>query len=221
MIRRYTKSWLDPTDAVIGEGEIAVDATTAEIKLGDGATEMSALPPYGGGIGKQELWIPAALMVVEQPALISLSILDAGTNNANFNVLDLDGATDEALHFQIPFPKRWNKGTITYRVYWTSAGSDTDAVVWGLQAFAISDNEAIDTAFGTAVLVTDNLQSAAGELYISAESAAVTIANTPAEGDLCFFRLYRDADNGSDTAAEDARVIGLKLFWTSDAATDD
>lgn len=221
MIRRFPKSYLDPTDPVLEMGELGVDATTSEIKLGDAATAMSSLPAYGGGVGRQELWIPAALMVVEQPALISLSIVDAGANNANFNVLDLDGTTDEALHFQVPFPKRWDKGTITYRVYWSSAGTDTDAVVWGLQGFAISDNQAIDTAFGTAVLVTDNLQSAAGELYISAESAAVTIANTPAEGDLCFFRLYRDADNGSDTAAEDARVIGVKLFWTSDAATDD
>jgi hypothetical protein len=134
--------------------------------------------------------------------------------------LDFDGTADEYAHFNIAFPKSWNEGTITYQVFWSSTGTDTDSVVWGLQGVAISDNESIDTAYGTAITVTDALQSAAGELYVSDESSAVTIAGTPAAGDVCFFRVYRDADNVSDTAAEDARLIGIKLHFTTDAMND-
>lgn len=174
-------------------------------------------------VGKQTIWIPASAMIAATTNGPATAQLETTTNKQNYSVLDFDGAgtTSELAHFQIAMPKGWDEGTVTYQVYWSSTATDTDGVVWGLQAGSYSDNEAIDAAWGTGVTVTDACQSAAGEVYVSSESSAVTIAGSPAEGDLCFFRFYREPNNGSDTAVEDARLIGIKLFYTTNALTDD
>ncbi len=127
---------------------------------------------------------------------------------------------DEGAQFQISMPKSWNEGTITYAVYWTTTATDTDGVAWGLEGVAVSDNDTIDVAYGTAVVVTDDALGAAEDLMVSATSSALTIGGSPAAGDLCFFRVYRDHDDANDDMAEDARLIGVKMFFTTDAPTD-
>ena len=64
--------------------------------------------------------------------------------------LDFDASTDEFAQFAITFPKSWNEGTITYQPYFTANTTNTGTAIFGLQGVAISDNDAIDTAFGTA-----------------------------------------------------------------------
>jgi hypothetical protein len=105
-------------------------------------------------------------------------------------------------------------------VFWASSATDTDGVAWALEAMALSDNEAIDASWGTAVVVTDDAQSAANEVYVTAESSAVTIAGTPAEGDIVCFRFSRDVSDANDDMTEDARLIGIKLFFTRNAGSD-
>ena len=84
----------------------------------------------------------------------------------------------------------------------------------------MGDNETQDAAYGTAIVVDDACQSAAEELYVTSESSAVTITGTPADDDLTYFRIFRDVSDSNDTAAEDARLIGVKIFYTTDAAND-
>ena len=78
--------------------------------------------------------------------------------------------------------------------------------------------ETIDVAYGTAVVVTDNSQGNAEELLVSAESGTVTIAGTPADDDLTYFRVGRDVSG--DAMSGDARLHGIKVFFTTDAAND-
>ena len=84
----------------------------------------------------------------------------------------------------------------------------------------MNDNETIDVVYGTAVGVDDDAQGAVEELLVSAESGAVTIAGTPADNDLCYFRIFRDVSEGNDDMAADARLHGVKVFFTTDAAND-
>jgi hypothetical protein len=84
----------------------------------------------------------------------------------------------------------------------------------------VADNQTADIAYGTAVVVTDDAQSAAEEVYVTAESSAVTIAQTPADDDMTFFRVGRDVSDANDDMAEDARLLGIKLFYTIDAGED-
>ena len=59
-----------------------------------------------------------------------------------------------------------------------------------------------------------------GDVYVSAESSAVTIAGTPAEGDLQFFRVRRKHDDAGDTMAIDAKLLGIVLIVTTNAGND-
>jgi hypothetical protein len=59
-----------------------------------------------------------------------------------------------------------------------------------------------------------------GAVYVTAESGAVTIGGTPADDDLIFFRVSRDVSDANDDMTEDARLIGIKLFYTTDNYTD-
>ena len=138
----------------------------------------------------------------------------------DMQVLDFDASADEHAQFQIAFPKSWNEGTITFQVYWTTTATDTDGVAWGLQGVAVSDNDTIDVAYGTAVVVTDDALSAAEDQCVTSESGAVTIAGSPAVDDIVYFRIFRDVSDGNDDMTEDARLIGVKIFFTTDAAND-
>ena len=72
----------------------------------------------------------------------------------------------------------------------------------------------------TPQIVTDTYSGSANELHISPTSSALTVGNTPSAGDLCFFQMYRDADNGGDTFSADAQLIGIKIIFTTDAEND-
>ena len=172
-------------------------------------------------VGTQTIWVPACAM---RPTVSNgcAVITDAETTSGrpDMQVLDFDPSSDEHAQFQICFPKSWNEGTITFSAYWTTTATDTDGVAWGLQGVSVSDNDTIDVAYGTAVVVTDDALSAAEDLCVTATSGAVTIAGTPAVGDICYFRIFRDVSDGNDDMAEDARLIGVKIFFTTDAAND-
>ena len=171
--------------------------------------------------GKHSIFVPAAAM---RPTASNgcAAITDAETTagRPDMQVLDFDASADEHAQFQIAMPKQWNEGTITFQVYWCSTATDTDGVSWALQGVAVSDSDTIDVAYGTAVVVDDANLSAAEDLCVSAESGAVTIAGSPAAGDMTFFRIFRDVSDSNDTAAEDARLIGVKIFLTTDAGND-
>jgi len=172
------------------------------------------------GTKRETIFIPASSMIAATTNGAASAQLETATNKQNYSVLDFDATTDESAHFQIAMPKGWDEGTITYQVWWSSTATDTDGVAWALEAGSYGDNEAIDAAFGTPIVVTDACQSAAGEVYITAESAALTIAGSPAAGDICFFRFFRDISDAADTATEDARLIGIKLFYNTNTITD-
>lgn len=184
----------------------------------DAATALGTLTALGQGL--HTIWVPAGAMITATTSGAATASLESSTNDVNYKVFDFDASADEHVHFQIAMPKNWDESTITFQVWWTTAGAVTTGVAWGLQAVALSDNTAIDTSWGTPVVIQDDAQSAAGELYITSVSSAVTIGNTPAEGDLVFFRLFRDVSDANDDMTQDARLIGIKIFYTSNAATD-
>lgn len=172
-----------------------------------------------GVLGVETIWIPANSVMPNTTLGCAASTTETTTNDVMVPVCDFDAAADEAAQFLVGMPKSWNEGTITAQFSWTAA-SGTGNVVWGMQCLARSDDDALDTAFGTAQTVTDGL-TATGDLMISAASAAITVGGTPAEGDNVWCRVYRDADNGSDTFSADARLVGVKVLYTVNALTDD
>jgi len=171
--------------------------------------------------GKQTKWISANDMIAATTSGAATAQLETTTNKINYKVFDFDASADEFVHFDVAFPKSWNEGTVSFQAFWESTATDTDGVAWGLQGVFVSDNVAADTAYGVPVVVTDNAQSAAGELYVTSESSAITISGTPSVDGVVNFRLLRDVSDANDVMTEDARLRGVKLFFTTDAGNDD
>ena len=172
--------------------------------------------------GKQTIYIPAAAITpTKSNGCASRTQVETTSGNPDMDVLDFDASSDEHAQFSVAFPKQWNLGTVTFQVFWTSTATDTDGVAFGLQGVSVTNDGTIDVAYGTAVVVTDDNISAAEDVLVTSESSAVTIAGTPADDDLCYFRFFRDVSDANDDMTEDARLIGVKLFYTTDAVNDD
>lgn len=169
-------------------------------------------------VGKQTMWVPATAMTpTVSNGCSAITAVETTSGRPDLQVLDFDKDSDEFAQFSVAFPKAWNAGTVTFQVYWAGIAATTD-VDWMVDAVAISNNTTLDVAYGTAVVVTDNAQGAVEELNVSAESGAVTIAGSPGDDEVVFFRIGRDVSG--DAMAGDARLLGVKIFFTTDALTD-
>jgi len=165
----------------------------------------------GGGGGSTNIWIPASAWIPRTTTGAGVDSRETTTNDQNFDELLFDPGTDEFAQALTILPNNYNLGTITARFYWTAA-SGSGAVVWAIQGRAFADDDALDTAFGTAQTVTDTLL-AADDMHISAATSAVTIGGTPAANRPIQFQVYRDADAGGDTLAVDARLLGVEILF--------
>jgi hypothetical protein len=169
-------------------------------------------------VGKQTMWVPATAMnPTVSNGCSAITAVETTSGRPDLQVLDFDKDSDEFAQFSVAFPKLWNAGTVTFQVYWAGIAATSD-VDWMVDAVAVSNNTTIDVAYGTAVVVTDNAQGAVEELNVSAESGAVTIAGSPGDDEVVFFRIGRDVSG--DAMAGDARLLGVKIFFTTDALTD-
>lgn len=208
----------------INENNILIEAIVAAIELAladkqdaaDLAADVTALI-----VGKNSIWIPAAAMrPTVSNGCAALTDVETTSGRPDMTVLAFDKDADEHAQFQIKMPKLWNEGTVTFRAFWTCATAVTTGVAWGLQGVAVGDNSTIDVAYGTPVVVQDDCQSQAEECYVSAESSAITIAGTPTADKLCFFRVFRDVSDANDDLNGDALLIGIELYYTTNALND-
>lgn len=175
----------------------------------------------GGAVGKQTVWIPATAMIPRVTAGPADGWAETAVNRVQVRSLDFDASTAEFAQFQIAMPKSWDEGAVSYQALWShGAASTTFGVVWQMAAVALSDGDGLDAAFGTAVSVTDT-GGTAEKLYQSPMSGPLTIAGAPSEGDLVVFQISRAASDAADTLGVDADLIGVRVFFTTNAATDD
>ena len=107
-----------------------------------------------------------------------------------------------------------------YQVFWSPSNTNTDDCIFGLQGVSCTEGDTADVVFGTAIEVTDAGIGTVEDVQMTADSGAITIAGSPADNDYTFFQLYRDAADAGDDFTGDARVLGIKLFYTTDAAND-
>jgi len=170
-------------------------------------------------VGKQTIWVPSNAMTPTESNGAARATVETTSGRPDMQVLDFDKDSDEFAQFSIAFPKQYNLGTVTFQFFWSGLAATT-GVSMSLQGVAMNDNETIDVAYGTAIVVDDDAQGAVEELLVSAESGAVTIAGTPADNDLTYFRVGRDVSDSNDDMAGDCRLHGVKIFFTTDAAND-
>ena len=170
--------------------------------------------------GKETIWVPAPAMYAATTNGADAEQVETTATRPDMKVFDFDASTKQYTQFTIAMPKSWNEGTLTYQVYWAPSTTNTGNAIFGLQGVACADSDTIDVAFGTAIEVTDAGIGTVEDQQITAESSAMTVAGSPAAGEQTYFQLYRDAADGSDTFTGECRVLGIKLFFTTDAAND-
>jgi hypothetical protein len=180
-----------------------------------GATWVEAA--FVGDEGPQTIPVLAAAMIPNLTNGPAPGLTESGTNKVMLATLDFDATTAESAQIAIPMPRSWNEGTVRLQFVWTAGASGS--TVWGCQALALSDDDAVDAAFGTSQLVTDAV-TGVGDIMESALTAPITIAGTPAPDDLVVLRLYRDATHAADTLAADARLVAVRIHYTADAGND-
>jgi hypothetical protein len=162
-----------------------------------------------GADPKRGLYVPASAMFGATTSGAATGQYESSSNKVNVKVLDFDTSADEYGCFNIPAPDYWDLSTITAQFHWTSAGGTPDqTVTWAIQALARSNDDALDTAYGTAITVADTL-IATNDEHITAATSAVTVGGTPAKGDMLYFRIYRDVSD--DNVSDDARLLGVRI----------
>ena len=188
---------------------------TGVIKAEDAGGTVSAVKIAG----KETMCVPASAMYGATTNGADAQQVETTATRPDMNVLDFDPSTAEYAQFSVGFPKSWNAGTVTFQVYWTPSTTNTGNCIFGLQGVSCGDSDTIDVAYGTAAEVTDAGIGTVEDQQITSESGAVTIA-AAGDGEQTYFQLYRDAADGSDTFTGDARVLGIRLFFTTDLAND-
>ena len=207
--------------AQTADGQAVWDSDDDALTIGDGTSRKTLVNTDRSH--DVNVWVSAAAMKGTTTAGAGDAnklpeSAETTTNKVNYDYIAFDTTTEENAFFQWRIPAGWNESTITFRFLWTNTGGlTTETVVMGLKGLALSDDDALDTAWGTEVTVTDTWL-AQNDVHISAVSAAVTIGGTPAEGDLVMFNLARKT--ASDNLTGDARILGVVITYTRNSYTD-
>ena len=178
-----------------------------------GVTGVTAI-----GQGKHTMWIPARSMIPRTTNGPSIGAVETATNRAMISTLDFDTTTQEFAQFEVAMPKSWNGSTVAFQPVWSHPATTVNfGVVWGLSHAIRSDNTAIDVAFTSPVQSPDT-GGVTNNLYIGPEIVMPVTEVT--DSDVIIFQVSRLVSVGTDLMAVDARLHGIKLFYTINAATD-
>ena len=224
---------LTATGSAVNEITLANAATgNGPIISSTGETNVDLnLNPKGSGVlksataavkiaGTETIWVPAQAMFGTTTNGADAQAVETTATRPELKVLDFDASTNEYAQFSIAMPKSWNLGTVTWQAFWSPSTTNGGDCIFGLQGVGCANDDTADVVFGTATEVTDTAIGTVEDVQVTSASGATTIAGTPADDDLTFFQLFRNAADGSDTFTGDARLLGIKLFYTTDAAND-
>ena len=212
------KEMLTPTDLVLAVAGLTGTISAAALKaaLSIAAGDVSGVLAQG----RTAMHIPASSITPRVTNGPGVSTYDSGTNDLTLVTLDFDASSQEFAHFDVIMPKSWDRGTVSAKFYWTNAaGATTQVVRWSLAAVAISDDDTLNATRGTAVTV-DDTWLAQNDLHVSTETAAMTIAGSPAAEDLVVFEVTRVVSGVTGNMTGDAKLAGIALFINLNAATD-
>ena len=202
------------TDGVNGNITLSPNGT-GEVQAVDAADATGAVKIAG----LETIFVPTAAMFGTDANGADAQVVVTTATRPEMKLLDFDPSTIEYAQFSIAMPKSWNEGTITFQAFWAPSNTDTGDALIGLQGVSVANDATSDVVFGTAVYVTDAGGGAVEDVMVSPVSAAVTIASAAADT-YTYFQVLRNATDGADDFTGDVRLLGIKLFYTTDAAND-
>jgi len=172
-------------------------------------------------VGVETIYVPAAAMYPQTTnGCADLEQVEMTAGKPELKCLDFAADADDHAQFTIAFPKSWNEGTVTFQAFFTVSGTNTGTVAWGLKAAGVGDGNNINNGFDSdhgVVATAKAHEGTSGHLNLTAESGAMTV-NGAGENRMTFFQVLRDVSADTQTGA--ARLLGIKLFFTTNAAND-
>jgi len=225
---------LTATGSAVNEITIANAGTgvTGPVISASGETNVGInVDPKGTGIfksggnavkiaGLETMWVPASAMYGPTTNPADAAQVETTAARPDLKVFDFDASTVQYTQFSVAFPKSWNEGTVTYQVYWSPSTTNTGNCIFAMQGVSCGDGDTIDVAYGTQQNITDAGIGTVEDQQVSPISSALTIAGSPAESQQTYFQFFREASSGADTFTGESRVLGVKIFFTTDAAND-
>ena len=223
---------LTATGSAVNEFTIANAAAGAGPILSSTGDETNVdlnLNPKGAGVlksgtaavkiaGTETMWVPATAMYAASTNGAEAAQEELTAGNPELKTFDFDASTAESVQFNVSFPKSWNEGTVTFQTFWSASSTDTGTGGFTLAGCSVASDVDYDLAFGTPVANTALAASGTqDDLMVNVVSGDVTIASAAAATNT-IFRLVRDT--GTDTNTGDLRLVGAKIFYTTDAAND-
>lgn len=171
--------------------------------------------------GQRTFYVPASQMISRTTNGAAAGSVETTTNKVMIDTLDFDTATTEYAQFSMMMNKGWDLGTLVFQAVWSHPSTTVNfGVAWALQARSFGNSGPADSAFGTAVVLTDT-GGTTDDIFLTGESAAMTVGGTLADEEWVVFQVYRDTADGADDMAVDARLHGIKVGYTEQSLTDD
>jgi len=214
----YIPNWNGADSKTLADGHAFLDEDAMGSDSATGIASQQSIKAYVDGLKADydTIYVDAGAMTPCTTNGAATGTNEYATNDIEWDYFAFDGgATEERIQFKLALPDGWDLGTIKVKFYWSSATSSTagDTVEWGIKAGALADSDAIDTALGTPQVISDALLANNGtDLQISPATPALTIAGTPALGELITFEIYRNTD-GTDDMTEDAWLLGVSIQY--------
>jgi len=184
---------------------------------GAGANPVWAEVASGPTSGYDTLWLPAGAAISSNTAGALNSDREYPTYDVNIDVVEFSPIVDEYVEFNVVLPDNWDLGTLKAKFYWTYDVVPTSGttVEFGIEASAKSNDDAIDAAWGTEVVVTDTA-IAVNDLHITSATSAITVGGTISVGDLINIRVGRNSTSVNDDLSSPVLLIGVLLqFYRS------
>lgn len=129
--------------------------------------------------------------------------------NMSYYTLAFDHSSDETVFWEFIIPDTYTSGSITPTIYWVGTPVAGD-VVWSVNTVGRTDSEQYDVALGGTQSVTTTIDGTTLDINTSTFTAFDPGWDA---GDIVIWKLFRDANNGSDTMAGDADMIMAKIEW--------
>ena len=200
--------------------DIIIDADGGDITFKDDGTSLAAVDANGQltSLNYRTIWVGAGAMSTASTNGAAAGA-DSWTSTSKYLTQDkyiFDATTNEYVFFNMVMPEQWDLGTMKVKFYWKASSSAAGDVIWGIKSNARSNDDKIDVAFGTAVVVTDAAHEEADAdqpVSITDATGNMTVGNSPAADDMIYFAIYRDANALGDTYAVDAELLGVSIQY--------
>ena len=178
--------------------------------------ELDGISP----IGLHDIWFDAGGIIPVDSDALTTRIIGSGINQKAVAYIPFAASIDTFAVIKFKLPRNYNNGSLTAIFNWTTQTEGSGSVEWGISGVAVSDGDDLagaGTNYGTEVIVVE-AQTTIDFSEDTTRTGAITLANTPVDGDTIYLKIQRKGTSGSDTFPEEAQLLGVYVELTTDAA---